>query len=173
MQTRTQRALKTIKPTPSRRLNPHTTSTPSRTSHDPSNINTPNVHSNAYTAYFEDDQIHPEPASKPSHHIARSTPSRTSHDPSNINTARVHANTYTAYFEDDQSTPRAPARCARDRAIGTLARAMAVLALNTGLIPLAARAATRRTATKRVVAPKVRPRRDRRDDRARSRRTTR
>jgi hypothetical protein len=37
---------------------------------------------------------------------------------------------------------------------------MAVLALNTGLIPLAARAATRRTATKRVVAPKVRPRRD-------------
>jgi hypothetical protein len=50
---------------------------------------------------------------------------------------------------------------------------MAVLALNTGLIPLAARAATRRTATKRVVAPKVRPRRDRRDDRARSRRSTR
>ncbi|ABO99039.1 putative psbM, PSII-M, photosystem II polypeptide, typically encoded in the chloroplast genome [Ostreococcus lucimarinus CCE9901] len=32
---------------------------------------------------------------------------------------------------------------------------MAVLALNTGLIPLAARAATRRTATKRVVAPKA------------------
>jgi hypothetical protein len=50
---------------------------------------------------------------------------------------------------------------------------MAVLALNTGLIPLAARAATRRTATKRVVAPKVRTRRDRRDDRARSRRPTR
>ena len=105
-------------------------------------------------------KVHPEPASEPSHHIARSTPARTSHDPSNINTPNVHSNTYTAYFEDDQPRARAFERAARDRAIGTLARAMAVLALNTGLIPLAARAATRRTATKRVVAPKVRPRRD-------------
>ena len=136
-------------------------STPSRTSHEASNINTPNVHANTYTAYFEEDQPH----SKPSHHLARATPSRTSHDPSNINTPNVHSNTYTACFEDDQSTPRAFERAARDRAIGTLARAMAVLALNTGLIPLAARAASginpvfnARTAMARASVPIARSR---------------